>query len=70
MVSAVNMHTSNIIQIEQVTFRNMHEYTCVHVTTINNKGCEFERARRGVYGSVWREARDRGNGVVVLSSQN
>jgi predicted house-cleaning NTP pyrophosphatase (Maf/HAM1 superfamily) len=54
MVSAVNMHTNNSVQTEQVIFRNMHEYTYayVHVTTVLERGCEFERAKRGTWDGL------------------
>jgi chorismate-pyruvate lyase len=34
-----NIHTSNILQTNQVTFRNIYVYapTCIHVTTISEK---------------------------------
>ena len=51
--SSKAIHTSNIIQIEQVVFRNAYVYirTCMHVIKINLKrghGCGQEQ--RGAYG--------------------
>lgn len=43
MVVPENIHTSSIIQTEQVTFRNKHEHTCMSITTTNKKVYEFER---------------------------
>lgn len=38
MCSFENIHESNIIQIEQITFRNIYAYTYMHVAIINEKG--------------------------------
>ena len=58
MVSPENIHTSNIIQTEQVIFRNIYVYTCtyiyteayhayMHAITINEKeGHEFLKTAR------------------------
>jgi hypothetical protein len=57
MVSPENIHTSDIIQTEQVIFRNIYVYTYRCVTTITEKSHEFERARDGLEGEV---------GVIIL----
>ena len=42
-------HTSDMIQMEKVVFRNIYVYTCMHLTMINeNRGHKSERARRSI----------------------
>lgn len=46
MVAPENIHTAT----EKVVFKNVCVYTCMHVTTVNEKGGhEFKRARRGTW---------------------
>lgn len=58
------MHTSNITEIEQVTFRNMYKCppplpphtnpTHMHVAILKKtKGQEFEREQDGLFGNLW-----------------
>lgn len=64
MVSPAHTHRcANIIQTEQATFRNIHVYTHMHVTTINEKrGHGFEREKGG-FGS--RKGK-RENDIIII----
>ena len=60
MVNPENIHTSNIIQTEQVIFRNIYVYTYMCVMTINTKGShEFERQPNRSIGG-FRERKKKG----------
>lgn len=60
---------SNIIQTEQIMFRNIyihiHNNECMHVTTMNENGHEFERGKGRVCGKIWRKIKERRNGVII-----
>ena len=56
------VHTSNIIQTEQVTFRNTYAYTYMHVTiNIEKRGQRF--------GRIKTEEREGINGVIILDAK-
>lgn len=43
-----HIHTTDIIQIEQIVFTNMYVYTWTHVTTIKGKrGHNLKESREG-----------------------
>lgn len=67
MANLENISTSNILQTEQVVFKNI--CLCIHIpqTTINEKrGHEFAREQGEVYGRIWREEREGRMTVIVL----
>lgn len=48
------VHSSNILQAKQVTFRNIYAYKYMHISRINEKQeHDFEGEKGDVYGRVW-----------------
>lgn len=71
--SSKAIHTSNIIQIEQVVFRNAYVYirTCMHVIKINLKRpWMWTRAKRSIWEGLGEEKRKGkcGNYVIISKS--
>lgn len=52
----------DIIQTEQVMFRNtcIYAYTHLHVITLKKRGNKLEREKGEVCGKVWHEEREGG----------
>lgn len=63
MVNPENIHTSNIIQTEQVIFRDISEYIII---ISEKRGHKFEREQGKIHGSIWREERE-GKNIAIIS---
>ena len=70
MVGPENTHVSDIMDSEQIIFRNMYVYKYMHTLTINERrGYEYDTEQGGVYVRVWKEEMKRRKDVVTLCPQ-
>lgn len=63
MSNPESIHMCNIIQTEQIIFRNVHAYTStyMHLIIMQKGGHEFEGVQGGACRRVWVEERERRN---------
>lgn len=63
MVDPQNIHTSTIIQKEQV----IYVYTCMHLTpNLKKRSHKFERVQEVIYGRIWRKKWEGKKDVIIL----
>ena len=67
MVNLENIHTSNIIQTENIIVMSIdaHTYSNMHVIKINERGHESEQEQGRLYGRVWREEMEGRHYVII-----
>lgn len=59
MVSPGNIHTSYIIQSEQVVFKNIYAYTYISITTSNEKEVMDLKEKKRGHRRIWKERKER-----------